>query len=433
MTTNPDAPGRALGRLAAENAALRQIVTETKSAAEANAVAQQTVLAQRQLIAELQEQLYREKVRNEALLESTSWRLTAPVRLAKTLLQSKRKTDAAERVTPLPRSRAASVADVASGACPASPADCVITVLVATDVPLDDEGLYATIESLRDQSLREWQLVVVAFAPLHRRAHWAGWPPSVNDPRIVVVPDMAPSRGAALQAATARANGRFVLPLNTGDALVPHALMSFADRVGTDPQLDIVYADEAILCRDCAVTPQFKPGWSPDLLAAYDYFGRPTIVRRGAIDAVGGFADDLGAASEWDLHLRVAGSEIRNPRTRRIGRVTDVLCHRPACQVSRLPLPDDPDSDDFREALRRHYQREGIDATVATCPDGTQHARWTLPDPPLVSVIVLNKDNGKLLRDCLDGLLSRTLYPCVEIIVVDNGSTDPGTLNICLF
>ena len=42
---------------------------------------------------------------------------------------------------------------------------------------------------------------------------------------------------------------------------------------------------------------------------------------------------------------------------------------------------------------------------------------------PLVSVIVVNHNRADLLRECLDSLLAQT-YPCVEILVVDNASTD---------
>ena len=44
-------------------------------------------------------------------------------------------------------------------------------------------------------------------------------------------------------------------------------------------------------------------------------------------------------------------------------------------------------------------------------------------DPKLVSVIVLNLNGEKILRNCIDHLLRQT-YRNLEIIVIDNGSTD---------
>lgn len=46
---------------------------------------------------------------------------------------------------------------------------------------------------------------------------------------------------------------------------------------------------------------------------------------------------------------------------------------------------------------------------------------------PLVSIIILTRDRPLLLRNCLDGLLFRTTYPALEIIIVDNGSEEPET------
>jgi GT2 family glycosyltransferase len=47
---------------------------------------------------------------------------------------------------------------------------------------------------------------------------------------------------------------------------------------------------------------------------------------------------------------------------------------------------------------------------------------------PLISVIIPNWNGAHHLRTCLDSLRGQS-YPCVEIIVVDNGSTD-GSLRL---
>ncbi len=49
---------------------------------------------------------------------------------------------------------------------------------------------------------------------------------------------------------------------------------------------------------------------------------------------------------------------------------------------------------------------------------------------PLVSVIVVNYNRADLLRECLDSLVAQT-YPCLEILVVDNGSTDTSRELVC--
>ena len=42
---------------------------------------------------------------------------------------------------------------------------------------------------------------------------------------------------------------------------------------------------------------------------------------------------------------------------------------------------------------------------------------------PLISIIVVNHNRAELLRECLESLLRQT-YDYLEILVVDNGSSD---------
>ena len=94
----------------------------------------------------------------------------------------------------------------------------------------------------------------------------------------------------------------------------------------------------------------------------------------------------------------------------------------------RTARPRRADDPLFREAARRHWERQGIAATITTLVNGTQYATWPMIEPPLVSIIIPNLNQPELLRVCLDGLLHGTSYRQHEIIIVDNNSTDEATL-----
>jgi GT2 family glycosyltransferase len=54
-----------------------------------------------------------------------------------------------------------------------------------------------------------------------------------------------------------------------------------------------------------------------------------------------------------------------------------------------------------------------------------------LPDPlPRVSVIIPTRDHADLLARCLGGLLYRTDYPDLEVLIIDNDSIDAGTQSL---
>jgi GT2 family glycosyltransferase len=82
-------------------------------------------------------------------------------------------------------------------------------------------------------------------------------------------------------------------------------------------------------------------------------------------------------------------------------------------------------------ALAEHFERHKISVNIGTgAKPYINRLIHPLPDPPpVVSLIVPTRDRLPLLRNCLDGLLHRTKYPRLEIIVVNNESIDPVTLD----
>lgn len=75
-----------------------------------------------------------------------------------------------------------------------------------------------------------------------------------------------------------------------------------------------------------------------------------------------------------------------------------------------------PDESPGERALDRPELAREIRTRLGAPPE--------LVDAPLVSMIVLNRNGKEHLRRLLDGLLHTTDYPRIELILVDNGSTD---------
>ena len=49
---------------------------------------------------------------------------------------------------------------------------------------------------------------------------------------------------------------------------------------------------------------------------------------------------------------------------------------------------------------------------------------------PLVSVIVPTRDHADILAPCVEGILHRTEYSNLELLIVDNGSIEPATATL---
>jgi GT2 family glycosyltransferase/glycosyltransferase involved in cell wall biosynthesis len=284
-------------------------------------------------------------------------------------------------------------------------------------------ALNETVKSICAQDFPQWQLVVAVTTANAGALDDLLRARQDEEPRIVPVPTHGKSRAEALAACFAHANGDFIAVLDAGDVIAPGAMSEIANALAEAPASDILYCDEDELSVEGGRTqPYFKPSWSPELLYAFNYFGRLTLLRRQLVEVAGGIDPEAGAGFEWDLNLRA--SDVAQTITR----IPQVLCHRAAGGHRDRPAADSAEAAAQRAALRKFWAQKGIDASVQTQPDGTHHATWTLDQPPLVSIVIPSKNKDHLLRMSVGGLLQGTAYANKEIIIVDTGSTEPETL-----
>jgi GT2 family glycosyltransferase len=252
---------------------------------------------------------------------------------------------------------------------------------------------------------------------------------TVADERIRMLPHVdMPARNDAdwFNAALASAAGAFVLPLPPDAALSPSALYELAAAIEASPDADLLYTDEDRLTDSGdRCMPRFKTGWDPDLALGRDSIGLLVAYRKSVLERLGGMRASLpGAAlSLYEMSLRVAfsipASHIRH--------IPAVLCHRHGCSEASLGF----DAEGARAIVRERLAQEGVSANVVAAPlaPGWNRIVRDLPDPaPLVSVIVPTRDQAELLERVADAVLSRTDYPALELLIVDNDSQDAAAV-----
>jgi O-antigen biosynthesis protein len=227
-------------------------------------------------------------------------------------------------------------------------------------------------------------------------------------------------------AALAAVEGAFVVPLPADTILSASALYELAVEIERHPDSDLLYTDED--CLDASGSrfwPYFKSGWDPDLALGRDAIGRIVVYRRRVLDQIKGlrpFADDADLAL-YDLSLRVAFAT--SPA--RIHHVPVVGCHRLANAPPRWNAAG------AREIVRQLLVDEGVGARVMPAPLAPMWNRLVheLPEPlPLASIIVPTRDQAQLLARCTDAVLSRTAYPNIELLIVDNDSQEPAAVSL---
>lgn len=289
--------------------------------------------------------------------------------------------------------------------------------------------LERAIASVRRQLYPHWQLCIADDASTQPHVGESLRAAAAADPRIrVTFRERNGHIAAASASALELAEGAFVALLDHDDELAPQALALVAAEINAHPQADLLYSDEDKLDADGRrCEPYFKPDWNPDLLLGQNYVNHLTVYRRDLIERAGGFRPGFDGSQDYDLALRA----IEHTTAERIRHIPHILYHwriQPGA-ATFSSRQRDAASDAARRAIAEHLRRIGSAATVSAGPGGFHRVVYPLPEPaPLVSLLVPTRDRLELLRPCLDGLLSRTDYPALEVIILDNDSREPDTL-----
>lgn len=260
-----------------------------------------------------------------------------------------------------------------------------------------------TVQSMVAQNHRFWSLTIAWHAedrtgPI--RHEQPAWP----DPRITqadwdhtapMVPLLTNSDALGL--------------LRPGDRLRPEALAILADRLAQPDEPDLVYADEEVA--GARLEPRLKPDWSPDLALVTGYPGSPTLFSRRLVERLG----DKSAGSPDGLAFGLAAMAA----ARTAAHVPRILC---------LTEPAPVDTAARAAALDHHLVAIGVPARAEIVGD-VLDLHWPLPEQaPLVSIVIPSRDRLDLIGRVTEGVLRQTDYPAIELIIVDNGSTDPAVL-----
>ncbi|MGY0650767.1 glycosyltransferase family 2 protein [Luteimonas sp. A537] len=304
--------------------------------------------------------------------------------------------------------------------------------LVSVLVPVyntPEDYLRRCIESVRAQVYPHWELCLVDDAsPDPRVAEvLAGY--ASLDPRIRVIRrerngHISEASNTALEAA----RGEYVALLDHDDEITAHALYLVVKAINEQPGLKLLYSDEDKLdANGTRFDPYFKPDWNPELLRSQNYLCHLGVYDASLVRAVGGFRRGFEGSQDHDLALRCAAR--LSPGE--IGHVPHVLYHWRAIEGSTALSGSAKDytEDAGRRAIEDHLEDTGDHGARVEAVTGGYRVHYAVPSPaPRVSLVVPTRDRVDLLRTCIDSITRLTRYPDYNLLVVDNQSSDPETL-----
>ena len=233
----------------------------------------------------------------------------------------------------------------------------------------------------------------------------------------------------ATNSALSLAEGDFVAFLDHDDVLTPDALLAVAALINRRPDADMIYSDEDKIDKHGKRSePFFKPEWSPEPLLGQMYSCHLGVYRRDLLLSMGGLRTGFEGAQDHDLVLRLS------EKTNKIYHIPKVLYHwrRTSKSTAANPHSKMYAFEAGQKAVKSALERRGIDGWTESLPDipGVCLVHYRPKAKPLVSVIILTRDQAPILHQCLLSVFTRTEYDHYEIILVDNGSREEETFAV---
>lgn len=305
---------------------------------------------------------------------------------------------------------------------PIHPTFSIIVPLYNT--PLD--VFSSMIDSVTSQSYVNWELVLVNSTPENNELNALIQRRQATDSRIIVI---TLERNLGITENTNQgmiaASGDFVCFLDHDDCLEPDALFEYCKAVNDNPESDLLYCDEDKIHEDESHSdPFFKPDLNIDLLRSNNYICHFLCVRKAVLDTIPLATSEYDGAQDHNLILRVvekARTVTHIPRILYHWRITD---NSTASSADTKPYANQAGI----RAVQEHLDRLNIPAKVALSRRPfTYDVEYLLADEPLVSIIIPNKDNAKMLEACIQSIIDKSTYSNFEIVIIENNSIEQET------
>lgn len=299
----------------------------------------------------------------------------------------------------------------------------VISIIVAT-FNTKESYLQEMIDSVRNQSYPNWQLCIGDGSTndsveKYVQANYG------NDSRIIFKKleknyGISGNMNGALELVT----GDYVGLFDHDDLLTPDCLYEIVSSM-QKVHHDCVYTDEDKLNDKTKYfeDPHFKPDFSIDLLRSHNYITHFFVVNMDIVRKVGGMRSEYDGSQDHDFIFRCV------EQAKSVHHIPKILYH---WRMHPLSTAMDPESKMYcytagKKAIESHLERVGIEGTVEMLPKplyGMYHVKYKVHGNPLVSVLIPNMNNKDLLKGCIDSLMNTNTYKNIEIVIVENNSTE---------
>lgn len=291
-----------------------------------------------------------------------------------------------------------------------------------------EKFLKEMIDSVYNQSYSNWQLVL-ADASDKDLPHIKKVVDSYGDSRIVYE-KLAENKGISenTNKGFALADGDYLALLDHDDVILPNALYENVKAIN-ETGAQVLYSDEITLDGELKHLIQFhfKIDYAPEFLRGVNYITHFLVFERKLFEQVGAFEDaTYDGAQDFDLTLRLS------EKANKVHHIPKVLYYWRGHAGSTA---NDMSTKMYafeagRKAIQAHLDRIGLKGQVSIQKyPGSYRTVYEVDGNPQVSIVIPNKDHIEDLSRCIDSIFALGGWDNVQVIVVENNSTEKETFD----
>lgn len=291
------------------------------------------------------------------------------------------------------------------------------------------ELLREAVESVKTQLYKNWELCIADDASSDAEVIAYLESLKAQDRRFKVV--FRKENGHisnASNSALELASGQYIALMDNDDLLPESALYWVVRTIHDNPDVGVIYSDEDKIDEaGKRSSPYFKSDWNEFLFRSQNMICHLGVYRSDLVKEVGGFRIGFEGAQDYDLALRC----IERLDRHQIAHIPRVLYHWRIHAGSTAMAVDEKPYAALAgvKALNEHLQRKGNIGSTELLPMGMYRVHYTGPvTAPLVTLIIPTRNAYALVKQCIDSIQDLTTYSQYEIILIDNGSDDPVSL-----
>ena len=223
------------------------------------------------------------------------------------------------------------------------------------------------------------------------------------------------------------ATGDFYAPFDHDDYLHPSVLYEYVKAIN-EQGADYLYCDETTFKEtnlNKFVTMHFKPDYAIDNLRANNYICHLSAFDKHLLEGEALYRPEFDGSQDHDMILRLTD------KAKKIVHVPKLLyywrCH--AGSVASNIGAKEYAIAAAKGAVADHLRRHGFSNFKITSTRAFEtifKITYEIVGNPLISIVIANKDHEADLRRCLTSIFDKSTYENYEIIIVENGSTEPS-------